>query len=86
MARSKATPEPVSGSRKMTRQQVLELPPTCTIMEAAKAIGIGEQTMRDRLHAGKFPELVVLSLGRRNLIQTASLHAYLGLAPMARAS
>jgi excisionase family DNA binding protein len=53
-----------------------DLPPTLTVPETAAILGIGRNLAYEAIRRGAFP-VTVLRIGRRELISTSALLAYL---------
>ena len=66
----------------LTLDQVRKLPATCSVEDAAAALGIGRATAYDLIAAGKFPARV-LPVGRAMKVVTASLLELLEARPPA---
>lgn len=62
---------------RMTRDELLALPPTTDAETAGRAIGIGRALAYDLVRRGEFP-VRTLRLGRRVRVPTADLLALLG--------
>jgi hypothetical protein len=68
-------------ARQLTHAEILDLPPTCTLADLARALGVSEPTIRACRRSGELERLGIRvnRLGAQHRVVTASLHAYLGL-------
>jgi predicted DNA-binding transcriptional regulator AlpA len=67
---------------KMSREELMALPPTIDIATAARAIGCGRALAYHLVRQGEFP-CHVLRLGRRYIVPTADLRRALGISDTA---
>jgi hypothetical protein len=64
----------------MSREEVLQLPVTFSVVVAGRALGLGSEKTRIMCRRGEFP-IKVLPFGRRLMCRRADLFAYLGIDP-----
>jgi hypothetical protein len=69
--------EVVPGTTKALRQ-LAALSPTCDLLTAGRAFGLGINASYDAYHRGEFP-VEVIKIGRKLRVVTADLLAKLGL-------
>lgn len=65
-------------SRRMTRQELLALPPTIGVELAGELLGFGRVHSYNLIRQGKFPT-PIRTIGQRHRVLTAPLLKYLGL-------
>jgi hypothetical protein len=72
----------VTTSARMSRAELLALPPAITLAELARAFGVSEPTIRAAHRRGDLERMgiKVNRLGNQHRIVTSSVLAYLGLA------
>jgi excisionase family DNA binding protein len=74
--RSRGSSDPATPNASETRADATELPPTISVQQAAKLLGLSRSAAYRAVAAGQLP---VLRLGRRIYIPTARLLAMLGV-------
>jgi hypothetical protein len=68
--------------KQLSREQILALPPTCTITELAHALGVSEPVIRAQIRSGKLEEdthIRVTKVGQQHKVVTETLWKFLGL-------
>ena len=73
----------MTASARLSREQILALPPAITLSELARAFGISEPTIRSAHRSGQLEAMGIKinRLGSQYRIVTSSVWAYLGLTP-----
>jgi hypothetical protein len=73
----------VTASARLTREQILALPPAITLAELAAAFGVSQPTIRAMHRRGDLEAMGVKvnRLGNQYRVTLASVLAYLGLTP-----
>ena len=71
----------MTSARQFSRDQIMSLPPACTLADLAKALGVSEPTIRRSLRNGELARLGirVTRLGAQHRVITSSVLAYLGI-------
>ena len=72
----------MTASRRLTRAEILALPPAITLAELAGCFGVSEPTVRASHRRGDLERMGIRvnKLGQQHRVATATVWAYLGLA------
>jgi hypothetical protein len=73
----------VTTSSRLTREQILALPPTITLAELARVLDVSEPTVRKARRCGELAAMGIkaVRLGQQYRVVTASVWSFLGLEP-----
>ena len=71
----------MTTSARLTREQILALPPTITLAELARALDVSEPTIRAALRRGELERMGITAtkLGQQYRVITATVWQFLGL-------
>jgi hypothetical protein len=76
----------VTAARQLTREQILDLPPACTLADLAGCLGVSEPVVRTMNRTGQLEGLGIRvnRIGAQWRVVTSTVCDYLGLEPPAR--